>query len=107
MLTLTRGIFCANGLTVDALRRKTLYEIDEYCLGVLNNLDDWNGARMVVSVLVTIQRTYLVRFFCAKFDVGSMNIAITYSPHSHGRLGEWLVRFVCMDLVSREVREGE
>lgn len=52
--------------------------------------------------------TYLVRFFCAEFNIGSMNIAITNSPHSHGRrLGEWLVRFVCMDLVSREVREGE
>lgn len=47
---------------------------------------------------------YLVRFFCAEFDISSMNVAITYSPHSHGRLREWLVRFVCMDLVLREVR---
>lgn len=31
VLTLTGGILCANGLTVDALRRETLYmEFDEY-----------------------------------------------------------------------------
>ena len=26
---------------------------------------------------------YLVRFFCAKLDVGSVDVAIAYSPHSH------------------------
>ena len=44
---------------------------------------------------------YLVRFLCAEFDIGSVDVAITDSPHS-----QWLVRFVSMDLVSREVRRG-
>ena len=49
---------------------------------------------------------YLVRFLCAEFNISGMNIAITNSPHSHRRLRQWLVRFVCMDLVLREVRKG-
>ena len=28
------------------------------------------------------RRTYLVRFLCAEFHIGGMNIAITDSPHS-------------------------
>lgn len=49
-------------------------------------------------------RTDLVRFFRAELDIGGMDVAITYSPHSHRRLRKWLVRFVSMDLVLREVR---
>ncbi len=58
---------------------------------------------MVYIPYTTSEGTYLVRFFCAEFDIGSVDIAITDSAHSHGRLRKWIVRFVCMDLVLREV----
>ena len=77
-------------------------------VGKVFGMDSSMDSSMIVW-MVTVQRrqtmgTYLVRFFRAEFDIGGMDISITYSPHSHRRLRKWLVRFVCMDLVLREMR---
>ena len=43
------------------------------------NLDGSKDGLVWVVKMVT----YLVRFFCAELDIGSMDITVTYSPHSH------------------------
>lgn len=41
-----------------------------------------NGKGDGVTIRKREKKTYLVRFLCAKFNIGGMNISITDSPHS-------------------------
>lgn len=63
MLTLTAGILCANLLTVDALHRKTLLDLSQLIMFLRR-----------VAHIPQGRVAYLVFFFRAKLNKGSVNI---------------------------------
>lgn len=63
------------------------------CIGDDDGVDE-------VDVMVLVMgrsNSYLIRLFCAEFDVSSVNVTVTYSAHADGSR---VVRFVLYGLVS-------